>query len=55
MEGETRKKVLQGRKVLGSLRNRMKGRTVNMKIKKTLRDNIIATTLTHAMRHGHGM
>ena len=34
VEGEVRKKGIQGRKVVGSLRHVTNGRTVNMEIKK---------------------
>ncbi len=36
MEGKTRERALQGRKVVGSLGRMMKERTVNMEVKKGL-------------------
>lgn len=45
---------MQGRKVIGSLGCMMKGRTVNIEIKRTLYDSKIVPTLTY-VRHGHGM
>ncbi len=47
-EGETRERVMQGRKVVGSLGCMMKGRTVSMEVKKRLHDGIIVLTITHA-------
>ncbi len=44
MEGETRERTVQGRKVVGSLGRMMKGRTVSMEVKKGLRDGIIVPT-----------
>ncbi len=41
-------KALQGRKVVGSLGCMMKGRTVNMEIKKALCDSITVPTLMYA-------
>ncbi len=48
MEGEVRKKELQGRKEVGSLGYTMKGWTVNKEIKKTMSDCIIVPMLTDA-------
>ena len=48
MEGETRERAVQGRKVVGSLGRMMKERTVSMEVKKGLRDGIIVPTLTYA-------
>ncbi len=47
MEEEVREKSLQGRKVVGSLGRMMKGRPVNMEIKKALRDCIMVPTLPY--------
>ncbi len=40
-------KALEGRKVVGYLGYVIKSRTVNMEIKKALRDSIIVPTLTY--------
>ncbi len=48
MEGETRERAVQGRKVVGSLGCMMKGRTVSMEVKEGLRDGIIVLTITYA-------
>ncbi len=48
MEGETRERVVQGRKVVESLGCMMKGRTVSMEVKKGLCDGIIVPTITYA-------
>ncbi len=47
-EGETRERVLQGRKVVGSLGRIMKGRSVSMEVKRDLRNTVIVPTLTYA-------
>ncbi len=47
-EGETRERALQGRKVVGYLGRIMKGRSVSMKVKRDLRNTVIAPTLTYA-------
>ncbi len=47
-EGETRERALQGRKVVGSLRRIMKGRSVSREIKRDLRNTVIVPTLTYA-------
>ena len=48
MEGETRERAVQGRKVIGSLGRMMRERTVSSEVKKGLRDGIIVPTLTYA-------
>ena len=48
MDGETRERAVQGRKVVGSLGRIMKGRTVSMEVKKGLRDGVIIPTITYA-------
>ena len=48
MEGETRERALQGRKVVGSLGRVMSERTVSMEVKKQLRDSVIVPTITYA-------
>ncbi len=48
MEGETRERAVQGRKVVGSLGHMMKGRTVSMEVKKGPCDGIIVLTITYA-------
>ncbi len=48
MEGETRERAVQGRKVVGSLGNMIKERTVRMEVKKGLRDGIIVPTIMYA-------
>ncbi len=47
MEGETRERAVQGRKVVGSLGCMMKGRTVSMDVKKGLCDGIIVPRITY--------
>ncbi len=47
-EGETRKRALQGRKVVGSLGRIMKGRSVSMEVKSDLRNTVIVPVLTYA-------
>jgi len=48
MDGETRERAVQGRKVVGSLGRIMKGRTVSLEVKKGLRDGVIVPTITYA-------
>ena len=48
LEGETRERAVQGRKVVGSLGRMMRERTVSRDVKKGLRDGIIVPTLTYA-------
>ncbi len=48
MEGETRERAVQGRKVVESLGRMMKERTVSMEVKKGLRAVILVPTLTYA-------
>ncbi len=48
MEGETREKVVQGRKVVGSQGCMTKGRTVGLEVKKGLCDGIIVPSITYA-------
>ncbi len=45
---ETRERALQGRKVVGSLRCIMNGRSVSMEVKRDLRNTVIVPTLTYA-------
>ncbi len=45
--GETRERALQKRKVVGSLGRIMKGRSVNMEVKRDLRNTVIVPTLTY--------
>ncbi len=45
MEGETRERALQGRRVPGSLGRIMNGRSVSMEVKRDLRNTMIAPTL----------
>ncbi len=47
-EGETRERVLQGRKVVGSLSRMMNGRSVGMEVKRDLRNTVIVPTLTYS-------
>ncbi len=47
-EGETRKRVLQGRKAVGSLGRIMNGRSVSMEVKRDLGNTVIVPTLTYA-------
>ncbi len=47
MEGEIREKTLQERKVVGSLGCMMKGKAVNMEIKKALHDSITVPTVIY--------
>lgn len=47
IQGEVREKTLQGRKVAGSLGYVMKGRKVNLDIKKAWCDSIIVLTLMY--------
>ncbi len=50
-EGETREGTLQGRKVVGSLRHIMNGRSVSMEVKRDLRNTVIVVpTLTYASK-----
>ncbi len=49
-EGETRERALQGRKVVGSLRRIMSGRSVSMEVKRDLRNTVIVPTLTYASK-----
>ncbi len=49
-EGETRERALQGRKVVGSLRHIMNGRSVSMEVKRDLRNTVIVPTLTYASK-----
>ncbi|WP_435325976.1 hypothetical protein, partial [Klebsiella pneumoniae] len=48
MDGETRERAIQGRKVIGTLGRMMKERTVSNDVKKGLRDGIVVPTLTYA-------
>ncbi len=48
MEGETRERAMQGRKVVGSVWRMMKGRTVSREVKKELRVVIIVPTVIYA-------
>ena len=48
LEGKTRERAVQGRKVVGSLGRMMRERTVSRDVKKGLRDGIIVPTLTYA-------
>lgn len=47
MEGETRERAVQGKKMIGFLELMMKVRTVDMKVKKGLHDGIIVPTITY--------
>ncbi len=47
-EEETRERASQERKVVGSLERIMNGRSVNMEVKRDLRNTVIAPTLTYA-------
>ncbi len=47
-EGDTRDRALQGRKVVGSLRRIMNGRSVSMEVKRDFRNTVIVPTLTYA-------
>ncbi len=46
--GEIRERTLQGRMVVGSLGRIKNGRSVNMEVKRDLRNTIIVPTLTYA-------
>ncbi len=48
MEGETRERPLQGRRVVGSLGRILKGRSVTVGVKRDLRNTVIVPTLTFA-------
>ncbi len=48
MEGEIRERAIQGRKVIGSLGQVMRERTVRREVKKTLRDSIIVLIVAYA-------
>ena len=48
MDGESRERAIQGRKVVGSLGLLMKGRTVSMEEKKGLRDGVLLPTISYA-------
>ncbi len=48
MDGEIRERATQGRKVIGSLGQVMRERTVSRKVKKALRDSIIVPTVAYA-------
>ncbi len=48
MEGEIRERAIQGRKVIGSLGQVMRERTVSREVKKALRDSIIVPTVAYA-------
>ena len=48
MDGETRERAIQGRKVVGPLGRIMKGRTVSMDVKKGLCDGVLLPTITYA-------
>ncbi len=48
MEGETKERAIQGRKVTGSLGRVMRERTVSREVKKALRNNIIVPTVAYA-------
>ncbi len=48
MEGEIRERAIQGRKVIRSLGQVMKERTVSREVKKALRDSIIVSTVVYA-------
>ncbi len=47
-EGEARERALQGRKVVGSLRHIMSGRSVSMEVKRDFSNTVIVPTLTYA-------
>ncbi len=47
MEGEIRERAIQGRKVIGSLREVMRERTVSREVKKALSDSIIVPTVAY--------
>ncbi len=47
-EGETRERALQVRRVVGSLERIMNARSVNMEVKRDLRNTIIVRTITYA-------
>ncbi len=49
-EGETRERVLQGRKAVGFLGRIMKGRSVSMEVKRDLRNTVIVPTFTYASK-----
>ena len=48
MEGDTRKRAIQVRKMIGFLECFMKWRTVTMEVKRELCDGIIVPTITYA-------
>ncbi len=48
MEGEIRERTVKGRQVMGALERVMKGRNVNMEVKKGIRNSIIFQTLSYA-------
>ncbi len=54
-EGETRERALQGRKVVGSLGRIMKGRSVNMEVKRDLRNTVCNSTNPHLCKQNMGM
>ncbi len=47
-EGEIRERALQGRRVAGSLRQIINGRSVSMEVKRDLRSTIVVPALTYA-------
>ena len=47
MEGEVRERVVKGRQVVGSLGRIMKGRNVDIAVKKGLQDSIVLPTLAY--------
>ena len=47
MEGEVRERAVKGRQVVGSLARIMKGRSVDMSVKKGLWDSIVLLTLVY--------
>ncbi len=51
MEGEIRERTSKSRQVMGSLERVMKGRNVNMEVKKSFRNSVIIPTLSYALEN----